>query len=194
MKKFLLHIVSFVGIYIFALLFAPLYNGDLDSYKNKYYWLEILIVFAVVYAICLYFTELNPRKTVMIIPYLSIKKSILLGFAFSFLIIAWFAIIIVAAIMDNGLLKILIFILWLLYFPILFYFLLYRGVVVYKNKIRIFKIKITTYNTNIIDDISYEELDDSIKVNIIIEGESNYFTISKKDKIRYVARLSKLKK
>ena len=139
MKKILLHIVSFVGIYIFALLFAPLYNGDLDSYKNKYYWLEILIVFAVVYAICLYFTELNPRKTVMIIPYLSIKKSILLGLVFSFLIIAWFAIIIAAAIMDNGLLKILIFILWLLYFPILFYFLLYRGVVVYKNKIRIFK-------------------------------------------------------
>ena len=192
MKKILLHIVSFVGIYFFALLFAPLYNGDLDSYKNKYYYLEILIVFAVVYAICLYFTELNPRKTVMIIPYLSIKKSILLGLVFSFLIIAWFAIIIVAAIMDNGLLKILIFILWLLYFPILFYFLLYRGVVVYKNKIRIFKIKITTYNTSIIDDISYEELDDSIKVNIIIEGESNYFTISKKDKIRYVARLSKL--
>ena len=192
MKKILLHIVSFVGIYFFALLFAPLYNGDLDSYKNKYYYLEILIVFAVVYAICLYFTELNPRKTVMIIPYLSIKKSILLGLVFSFLIIAWFAIIIVAAIMDNGLLKILIFILWLLYFPILFYFLLYRGVVVYKNKIRIFKIKITTYNTSIIDDISYEELDDSIKVNIIIEGKSNYFTISKKDKIRYIARLSNL--
>ena len=194
MKKILLHIVSFVGIYFFALLFAPLYNGDLDSYKNKYYWLEILIVFAVVYAICLYFTELNPRKTVMIIPYLSIKKSILLGLVFSFLIIAWFAIIIAAAIMDNGFLKILIFILWLLSFPILFYFLLYRGVVVYKNKIRIFKIKITTYNTSIIDDISYEELDDSIKVNIIIEGKSNYFTISKKDKIRYIARLSKLKK
>ena len=194
MKKILLHIVSFVGIYFFALLFAPLYNGDLDSYKNKYYWLEILIVFAVVYAICLYFTELNPRKTVMIIPYLSIKKSILLGLVFSFLIIAWFAIIIAAAIMDNGFLKILIFILWLLSFPILFYFLLYRGVVVYKNKIRIFKIKITTYNTSIIDDISYEELDDIIKVNIIIEGESNYFKINKKDKIRYIARLSKLKK
>lgn len=195
MKKIILHIGKFLGAYIIALLFAPLYNnGDFNSYTDKHYWLEALIVVAIVYAILLYFTEFNPRKAVMIVPYCSIRKAIFLGFAFSFLIIGWFASAIFIAILENSFLKILLIIIWLLSFPILFYFLLYRSVVVYKNKIRIFKIKIITYNTNIIDDVSFEDIDNKTKINIIIEGKSNYFIVDKKEKIKYTKRLSALKK
>ena len=112
------------------------------------------------------------------------KHTILRILAISLTLIAWFALMAFIAIFipDQTLIKIVAIILWLLLFPILCYFLVYRGITLYKNKkIRIFKLRITTYKNGSIEDIVIEELKKYARINVIINGQDNIFTVPKKE-------------
>ncbi len=184
MKKIIIHIARFIGIYILGFFASPFLDASPDTIPNVYfdefYWLEVLVATFLAYLAVTYFLEINPRKSYTIFPYCSIKKAILIGFILGFTILAWFIFGILLAVLPNGALKIVLFITWFLFIPVLCYFLVFRGIFIYKNKIRVFKIKIYTYNTSTIDNLVIDEIDNKLKIDIVVCGKSHCFFADKK--------------
>lgn len=67
MKKWIKYLFGFIGMYFLLYLFAPLSGvSDLSEYREKFYWLEILVCEIVVFFVYIYFQEINLRKHIMI--------------------------------------------------------------------------------------------------------------------------------
>ena len=196
MKKWIKYLFGFIGMYFLLYLFAPLFGvSDLSEYREKFYWLEILVCEIVVFFVYIYFQEINPRKHIMIFVEKSVKKTVLKSLAFSACALAWFTLGMVVAILitDNTFVKIVLVVLWLFVFPILYYAFFYRGISIYKNKkIRVFNFKVTTYINGIIEDIKIDELGKISKLIVLINGKENVFWVSSQSAPKYMSKLQKM--
>ena len=195
MKKWIKYLFRFVGMYFLLYLLAPLSGvSDLSEYREKFYWLEILLCEIVVFLVYIYFQEINPRKHIMIFVEKSVKRTVLKTLAFSVCTLAWFALGMAIAILvtDNTFVKIVLVVLWLFVFPILYYAFFYRGISIYKNKkIRVFNFKVTTYINGTIENIKIDELDKTSKLIVSINGKENVFWVSSKSAPMYISKLEK---
>ena len=195
MKKWIKYLLGFIGMYFILYLFAPLSGvSDLSEYVQEFYWLEILICELVVFFVDIYFQEINPRKHIMIFVEKSVKKDVLKLLDFSACILAWFALVMVIAIFvpDYTPIKLVLIILLFLILPTVYYILFYRGISIYKNgKIRVFNLKVTTYSTDVIDDVKITELGTTSKLSVFINGKENVFWVSSKSAQKYMSKLQK---
>lgn len=196
MKKWMKYLLGFIGGYPILYLLIPFagVSDVISEYTRKFYWLEILVCELVVFFVCIYFLEINPRKHIMIFVEKSMQQTVLKGLIFSVCFLGWFALGIVIAILvpDNTFKKIALVVLWLFVFPILYYVFFYRGVSIYKNKkIKVFNLKVTTYINGIIEDIKIEEFDKTAKLVVSINGKENAFWVSLKSAQKYMGKLQK---
>lgn len=181
MKKFLKYLCFFVGGYVLLYLLAPLSgvsNGQ--EYTQSFYWLEILIVETVTLGSLIYFNE-NPRRHVMIHPKRSTKQTVLWGIGAALFVLAWIGTTQLAIwAPDDSPEKIVWIVVWALLIPLFVYLFIYRGISLYRNKkIRIFKVKVTTYKNAVIEDIRIEDLGMNAKLTVVIDGQEHVFPVSK---------------
>ena len=193
MKKLFKYLLCFIGYYILLYLLSPIFGvSNLSEYSEQFYWLKILIVEAIVLGSMMYF-DINPRKHIMIHIKRTKQHFILWIVEIILLSITWITLMILIAIWipDNSFIKIVLIILWFLLLPVLFYIFIFRGVSLYRNKkIRIFKLKVTTYKNGVIENIIINDFGENAKINIVINGQDNYFIVSKPEADAYKSMIS----
>ena len=161
---------SMIGLALFLGFFEPLlYGNGIKAYESPWHWIVCLISAFLVYNIVFYFDKINPRKMYNCI-----------GMLTAFVICPICTIAFLAAFVYAGILKsvILMIVIPALYL-FLIYALLHRGVAIYENgKIRIFKFRIYTYRTRLIDDCILEYNGRKCTVHIIVQGNDHTFQMS----------------
>lgn len=177
MKRILMHFLYIVAFGALIGLLAPFFdNGTIpDDYLKIENWVLAYISVITVYPIIMYFTKINPRTF-----YYCIDKIVIRSITFSIaLMIFILALAYISILVESIVKKIIILILVLTIFLFVIYALFHRGICIYKNKIRIFKFKIYTYNNCNIESISHAVINQDDFVIITICGKTHKFKISK---------------
>lgn len=167
-------IIKYCGAIIALALFVGfldplLYGTSRKVYEMPWYWIGCFIGAFLVYNIVFYFDKINPRKMYHCIGMFTATV------VFPLCTIAFLAAFVYAGILKSVILMIVIPAPYLF----LIYALLHRGVAIYENgKIRIFKFRIYTYNTGLIDDFIIDHNGKKCTVHIIVEGNDHTFRMS----------------
>lgn len=160
-------------VLILAPLLSPSANPWYAIYGHPLYWLFGCLGCVVLSFIILYFTDINPRKFYHIVNVVPVSI---------FLIISTLSLItslVLISLIENLAIKIVLLLLVIVLFLFLIYVFMHRGFCVYKNgKIRIFRLKIKTYDASKIDDIKFEYSNKKCDIIIVIGGLKEEFKLS----------------
>jgi hypothetical protein len=159
-------------VLFFGPLLSPMTNPWYQIYSEPLYWLFGSIGCGILTFIIIYFIDINPRKfyycinVIPVILFLTLSTLCLIPS------------IIYIAIIENIVLKISLLILLIFMYLFLIYAFIHRGICIYKNKIRIFKFKIKTYNASKIENIKFEHLNKKCNIIITINDLKEEFVLS----------------
>ncbi|MBQ7379676.1 MAG: hypothetical protein IJW70_08400 [Clostridia bacterium] len=164
--------------------------ATLAMYTEPWYWLIVFGAVAVVYPIAVYFKEINPRTFVFI-------YDVIWSTVFLCLLLAGELIGLLFLLMGVGENRVLL-ILGLVGLGVVLLFGIYsilcRGVAIYqKGKVRVFKFRIYTYNTDTVDDLRLEYRGKQCIVHVTVQGNEHLFRVSKGSAKLIEKRLKMLK-
>ncbi len=154
---------------------APDPLSAFEVYVNPWYWLCIAIVVAVIYIIVLYFREIKPRTFVFLydIVQTTALVCLLVGVEVIALLYA------VVGLSEHKALLVLALIACGAVFVFGIYAITCRGVAIYQDgKVRIFKFRIYTYQTDGVDDLRLEYQGRICYVHVVVQGHDHVFKIS----------------
>lgn len=171
MKSVTKYVVSIIVLAVIGGFLFPFYDGSsITVYEELWYWIAVLIGSFLVYNSVLYFDKFNPRTMYHCVSLFTATV------VFPFCTVAFLAALLYAAVLANKTVSVILMILAVLVYLFLIYALLHRGVAIYKRgKIRIFKFRVKTYRTNLIDDCRFDYNGRKCTVHIIVEGNDHTF-------------------
>ncbi len=172
-KNFLIRVIALA-----LLAIVPYFLGVSDSehvletFKDIKTLTGMLFLVAVILSISFYIKKINPRKT-----YFCVDTKIatvvltvaILGVSGTFILTTFF---------ESTWVKLLLMFLYVVLISFIIYATIYRGVSIYENgTIRVFKFKIRTYYSAIIEKVDFEYSGILCIITITINGEKNTFIV-----------------
>ncbi len=162
----------------------------LALYKDPFYWLIIVLAVAIVYPVVIYFKEINPRTFVHLydVVWATAALCLLIGGEVMALLLVLFRL------SEHRALMILALVACGAVFLLGLYAIMCRGVAIYqKGKVRVFKFRIYTYNTDIVDDLRLEYHGKQCIVHVVVQGGEHLFRVGKGSAELIEKRLKALK-
>ncbi|MBE6903740.1 MAG: hypothetical protein E7480_03940 [Ruminococcaceae bacterium] len=173
-KKVINYFASIITYTVILGLLSPIFDmvNILDTYKRIDHWLLCFLAVLTVYHILFYFEKVNPRKMYYCVGVFTTTIAIL------FSSVAFIVALIWIAILENIAIKIVFLFVSSIIYLTLIYIFVHRGVAVYKRgKIRIFKFSVKTYQTDKIEDYSFDYIGKKCVIHIIVSGNDHIFKI-----------------
>ena len=174
------HVLSVLGYIALMYLLVPVYDllenpaigiQAFEHWANPFYIIECAVAAPLVYLAIHYFTEINPRKFYYCFDIILIIIVTLISF---------FALVTCVALSpasEGILLEISFLLLTLFIFLFIIYVTWHRGIAIYKDKIRIFKFRIQTYHTTVVDGIVIEHGKFTSTIQITVCGDTTTFRL-----------------
>ena len=174
------HVLSVLGLaFLFGLL-APfdslIMNPTLGLkaftlWRDAWTWLFALIISPIVYFGVCYFFEYHPREFYYCFDLILITIVTVISF---FALVTCLAL---ASVSEGILLTTSFLLLTLFIFLFIIYVTWHRGLAIYKDKIRIFKFRIKTYHTTVVDSIFIEHGKFTSTIQITVCGDTTTFRL-----------------
>jgi hypothetical protein len=177
-----------------AALIGPFLELDFDIIANDLftteYWLFCGVMYIVGMPTIIYFKYINPRKFVAIDCHIPLGRIIVLSLIIP---IAIFIILPLTIICETLIIKIILFIVFLLSIPTTVYLILH-GIYVYREKdILVYNHRFKYYKNAIINEIEIENQGKYSNIIIVINNEENKFKVVSKKVSKFLEEIQFIK-
>ena len=193
--KWLKYFFEFIACYAMLFLLGLWENCWGISSTPTRDWLGYLILVSVFFAIRLYFAEINPRCSVLIFAEKHVWHTVVRSILAALCVLGGLAMGMELAILvpDNTPVKALLLVLWMLFFPVAYYVLFYRGISLYRNQtLRVFNLRVRTYRCGRVEDVRVEPLGAHARLTVSVGGEEHVFWVPTREAWSYARRISNL--
>lgn len=174
------HMLSVLGYIALMYLLVPVYDllenpaigiQAFGQLGDPFYIIGCAVAAPLIYLAIHYFTEINPKKFYYCIDIILITVVMILSF---FGLVAGLA---HSSTLEGILLKTTLLLLIVFVFLFIIYVTWHRGLAIYKDKIRIFKFRIKTYHTTVVDSIVIEYGKYVSAIRITVDGDTTTFRL-----------------
>ena len=177
-KKILKHVASVLGLAFLIGFGSPVYNWIenpsfshhiFSSWADPWHWMLCLAISVLLYLIYQYFMEYRPRAFYYCFDLISLVLVIqiaLWGSILAVIFLPW---------PQNPFALAACICAYIFLLAFLIYASGHRGLAIYRDKIRIFKFRIKTYHTSVVDDISIVYGDFIAQIKITVCEETTTF-------------------